>query len=84
MLIIIIVSIEILIFGIKKLLLIFLTDPTAGPSEDNKNQWWMDEKALRDNVRKMLSKFCGPAPFVLEEAYNLQFASTAPPTAAEW
>ena len=59
-------------------------DPTAGPSTEDKTQWWMDEKVLRDNVRKMLSKFCGPGPFVLEEAYNLQFASTAPPTAAEW
>ena len=65
-------------------MIIFFADPTAGPSAEDQTQWWMDGKLLRENVRKMLCKFCGPGPFVLEEVYNLQFACTAPPTAAEW
>lgn len=44
----------------------------------------MDEKGLKDNVRKMLVRFCGPVPLVFSDVSAVYMSNTAPPTAAEW
>ncbi|KAK3713144.1 hypothetical protein QZH41_010056, partial [Actinostola sp. cb2023] len=59
-------------------------DPTAGPSMTDHNKWCLDEKALRENVRKMLVRFCGPVPLVFNDVSGVYMSNTAPPTAAEW
>lgn len=39
-------------------------DPTAGASANDQTSWYLDEKALHDNIKKILIKFCVPAPIV--------------------
>ena len=62
----------------------FYIDPTAGPAATDHNKWCLDEKALRENVRKMLVRFCGPVPLVFSDVSAVYMSNTAPPTAAEW
>lgn len=58
-------------------------DPTAGPSSaSDRAMWYMNDRALRENVRKTMVKFCAPAPMVLSDLNCL--SSSAPPAAAEW
>lgn len=39
-------------------------DPTAGASAHDQTSWYLDEKTLHDNIKKILIKFCVPAPIV--------------------
>lgn len=39
-------------------------DPTAGASANDQTSWYLDEKTLHDNIKKILIKFCVPAPIV--------------------
>lgn len=39
-------------------------DPTAGASAYDQTSWYLDEKTLHDNIKKILIKFCVPAPIV--------------------
>jgi hypothetical protein len=39
-------------------------DPTAGASANEQTSWYLDEKTLHDNIKKILIKFCVPAPIV--------------------
>lgn len=39
-------------------------DPTAGASANDQTSWYLDEKALHENIKKILIKFCVPAPIV--------------------
>lgn len=39
-------------------------DPTAGASANDQTSWYLDEKTLHDNIKKILIKFCVPAPMV--------------------
>lgn len=39
-------------------------DPTAGASANDQTPWYLDEKTLHDNIKKILIKFCVPAPIV--------------------
>lgn len=57
-------------------------DPTAGASANDQTSWYLDEKALHDNIKKILIKFCVPAPMVFSDVNYL--STTAPPAAAEW
>ncbi|CAB0008630.1 unnamed protein product [Nesidiocoris tenuis] len=57
-------------------------DPTAGASVNEQTSWYLDEKTLHDNIRKILIKFCVPAPIVFSDVNYL--STTAPPAAAEW
>ncbi|XP_025832441.1 zinc finger SWIM domain-containing protein 8 isoform X3 [Agrilus planipennis] len=57
-------------------------DPTAGASANDQTSWYLDEKALHDNIKKILIKFCVPAPIVFSDVNYL--STTAPPAAAEW
>ncbi|KAG8224311.1 hypothetical protein J437_LFUL007252 [Ladona fulva] len=57
-------------------------DPTAGASANDQTSWYLDEKTLHDNLRKILIKFCVPAPIVFSDVNYL--GTTAPPAAAEW
>jgi len=59
-------------------------DPTAGPSATDHSKWCLDEGSLRENIKKMLVRFCGPSPLVFSDVNALYLANTAPPTAAEW
>jgi len=57
-------------------------DPTAGGSNGEQSSWTLDVKNLRDNIKKILIKFCVPAPIVYSDVNYL--STTAPPSAAEW
>ncbi|KAJ8869333.1 hypothetical protein PR048_030908 [Dryococelus australis] len=57
-------------------------DPTAGPSANDQTSWYLDEKTLHDNIKKILIKFCIPAPIVFSDVNYL--SNSAPPAAAEW
>jgi len=57
-------------------------DPTAGGSLGEQSNWTLDNKNLRDNIKKILIKFCVPAPIVFSDVNYL--STTAPPSAAEW
>ncbi|XP_032453263.1 zinc finger SWIM domain-containing protein 8 isoform X6 [Nasonia vitripennis] len=57
-------------------------DPTAGASANDQTSWYLDEKTLHDNIKKILIKFCVPAPIVFSDVNYL--STTAPPAAAEW
>ncbi|ENN82733.1 hypothetical protein YQE_00899, partial [Dendroctonus ponderosae] len=57
-------------------------DPTAGASAMDQTSWYLDEKTLHDNIKKILIKFCVPAPMVFSDVNYL--SNVAPPAAAEW
>lgn len=57
-------------------------DPTAGASANDQTSWYLDEKTLHDNIKKILIKFCVPAPMVFSDVNYL--STVAPPAAAEW
>jgi len=57
-------------------------DPTAGGAVNEQTAWCLDAKNLRDNIKKILIKFCVPAPIVFSDVNYL--STTAPPSAAEW
>ncbi|XP_076268553.1 zinc finger SWIM domain-containing dorado isoform X5 [Rhynchophorus ferrugineus] len=57
-------------------------DPTAGASAVDQTSWYLDEKTLHDNIKKILIKFCVPAPMVFSDVNYL--STVAPPAAAEW
>ncbi|CAG9765145.1 unnamed protein product [Ceutorhynchus assimilis] len=57
-------------------------DPTAGASAMDQTSWYLDEKTLHDNIKKILIKFCVPAPMVFSDVNYL--STVAPPAAAEW
>lgn len=57
-------------------------DPTAGGRLGEAAVWSLKEQALRDNIRKILFKFCLPSPTVYSDVNYL--SSTQPPAAMEW
>ncbi|XP_020294167.1 zinc finger SWIM domain-containing protein 8 [Pseudomyrmex gracilis] len=57
-------------------------DPTAGASAHDQTSWYLDEKTLHNNIKKILIKFCVPAPIVFSDVNYL--STTAPPAASEW
>ena len=57
-------------------------DPTAGASANDQTNWYLDEKTLHDNIKKILIKFCLPTPMVFSDVNYL--TNSAPPAAAEW
>lgn len=57
-------------------------DPTAGASAHDQTSWYLDEKTLHGNIKKILIKFCVPAPMVFSDVNYL--STTAPPAATEW
>ena len=57
-------------------------DPTLGGELLNQSSWCLDHKNLRDNIKKILIKFCVPAPIVFSDVNYL--STTAPPSASEW
>ena len=57
-------------------------DPTLGGIIEEQSSWCLDRKNLRDNIKKILIKFCVPAPIVFSDVNYL--STTAPPSASEW
>ncbi|XP_036344854.1 zinc finger SWIM domain-containing protein 8, partial [Rhagoletis pomonella] len=57
-------------------------DPTAGASVHDQTSWYLDEKTLHANIKRILIKFCLPAPIVFSDVNYL--TNSAPPAAAEW
>ncbi|EDX16689.1 GD24863, partial [Drosophila simulans] len=57
-------------------------DPTAGASINDQTSWYLDEKTLHNNIKRILIKFCLPAPIVFSDVNYL--TNSAPPAAAEW
>ena len=57
-------------------------DPTAGGALNDTSSWCLDRKNLKDNIKKILIKFCVPAPIVFSDVNYL--STTAPPSATEW
>lgn len=57
-------------------------DPTAGASINDQTNWYLDEKTLHENIKKILTKFCLPTPMVFSDVNYL--TNSAPPAAAEW
>ncbi|XP_055370716.1 zinc finger SWIM domain-containing protein 8 homolog [Condylostylus longicornis] len=57
-------------------------DPTAGASANDQTSWYLDEKTLHENIKRILIKFCLPAPIVFSDVNYL--TNSAPPAAAEW
>lgn len=47
-------------------------DPTDGGHEEVA-AWFLDERTLHDNIRKILVKFCVPSPTVFRLAIHSQF-----------
>ena len=39
-------------------------DPTIGGEASEQPAWYLDGKNLKDNIKKILIKFCVPAPIV--------------------
>lgn len=50
-------------------------DPTAGASAMDQTSWYLDEKTLHDNIKKILIKFCVPAPMVFRFDRSEHFPS---------
>lgn len=48
-------------------------DPTAGASAHDQTSWYLDEKTLHDNIKKILIKFCVPAPIVFRSLSFLYY-----------
>ena len=57
-------------------------DPTLGGSIEELTSWYLDGKNLKENIKKILTKFCVPAPIVFSDVNYL--STTAPPSASEW
>ena len=57
-------------------------DPTIGGEASEQPAWYLDGKNLKDNIKKILIKFCVPAPIVFSDVNYL--STTAPPSASEW
>ena len=57
-------------------------DPTLGGVIEEQSSWCLDRRNLRDNIKKILIKFCVPAPIVFSDVNYL--STTAPPSASEW
>ena len=57
-------------------------DPTLGGSADEQAAHCLDSKNLKENIKKILIKFCVPAPIVFSDVNYL--STSAPPSAAEW
>ncbi|XP_030378874.1 zinc finger SWIM domain-containing protein 8 [Scaptodrosophila lebanonensis] len=57
-------------------------DPTAGASINDQTSWYLDEKTLHSNIKRILIKFCLQAPIVFSDVHYL--TDSAPPAAAEW
>ncbi|XP_053949230.1 zinc finger SWIM domain-containing protein 8 homolog, partial [Anastrepha ludens] len=57
-------------------------DPTAGASVHDQTSWYLDEKTLHANIKRILIKFCLPAPIVFSDVNYL--TNSAPPAASEW
>lgn len=57
-------------------------DPTAGASINDLTNWYLDEKTLFENIKKILVKFVQPSPMVYSDVNYL--TNSAPPAAAEW
>ena len=45
-------------------------DPTAGGGANEQASWYLDGKNLKDNIKKILIKFCVPAPIVFRFVHN--------------
>lgn len=48
-------------------------DPTAGASASDQTSWYLDVKALHGNIKKILIKFCVPAPIVFRYFIPIRF-----------
>ena len=57
-------------------------DDTMGGFIDDPASWYLDSKNLKENIKKILTKFCVPAPIVYSDVNYL--SNTAPPSASEW
>ena len=57
-------------------------DDTLGGVIDDPASWYLDSKNLKENIKKILTKFCVPAPIVYSVVNYL--SNTAPPSASEW
>ncbi|XP_075158821.1 zinc finger SWIM domain-containing dorado [Haematobia irritans] len=57
-------------------------DPTAGASINDQTNWYLDEKTLHENIKRILIKFVMPAPMVYSDVNYL--TNSAPPAATEW
>ncbi|XP_059097624.1 zinc finger SWIM domain-containing protein 8-like [Tigriopus californicus] len=57
-------------------------DPTLGGATGEQAAWCLDAKNLKDNIKKILIKFCVPAPIVFSDVNCL--SNSAPPSASEW
>ena len=58
-------------------------DPTAGASTADEAKWVLDETSVRDNLKKVLARFCAPSPLVYVEM-NSSYLTSAPPASLEW
>jgi hypothetical protein len=57
-------------------------DPTLGGAANEQTSWYLDGKNLKDNIKKILIKFCVPAPIVFRFVFSkniLQFILLARP-----
>ncbi len=57
-------------------------DPTLGGAAGEHAAHCLDSRNLKDNIKKILVKFCVPAPIVFSDVNYL--TNSAPPSAAEW
>ncbi|XP_034174231.1 zinc finger SWIM domain-containing dorado isoform X1 [Osmia lignaria lignaria] len=55
-------------------------DPTAGASAHDQTSWYLDEKTLHDNIKKILIKFCVPAPIVFSRRQTFRLLEVIPST----
>lgn len=46
-------------------------DPTLGGAANEQTSWYLDGKNLKDNIKKILIKFCVPAPIVFRYSFAL-------------
>ena len=60
-----------------------VVDPTAGASFVDEAKWVLDEISLRENIKKILARFCGCLPMVVVDV-NSSFLTSAPPVSLEW
>ena len=57
-------------------------DPTLGGEISEAAAWCLDAKNLKENIYKILVKFCLPAAIVFSDVSYL--STSAPPSASEW
>lgn len=64
---------------------LYYVDPTGGASISEDAKWVLDEASLQDNIKKILSRFCGTLTFAMMDTNSIYLTTASvPPVFMEW